>query len=195
MNSNSKLSSFYRENGKRKDLVKNNSSNDFLLDRKNSNLTINNLNNSNSNINSVNNSTNLVSISTSSHLKPAKIIKANNKKNNIFQENTEERKSKEIVLKDFNLSSKNFCNENLSKKETTNNNFTIPNNNNQNITSNNFNTIISNSNCNYSEVITKESKVNPNYDKCKYSLIIIFRLQTSIGEKRVFRENHSEFAQ
>lgn len=175
VNSNNKSGSRrFKENINQKNLIKNNSVNELFLVRKKSNLTVNNLNNSNSNINSVNNSSNLISISTSSHLKPAKNIKVNNK--NFFnKKGKEERKSKEIILNDYNLSSTNFCNEN-SKNKTTNNNFYISNNNHQNITSNNFNTMISNSNCIYSEVITKESKVNPNLDKCNfYYLFIILK--------------------
>jgi len=198
INSNNKIGSLSNEHRTKKDLIKSNSLQDNLLERKNSNLTINNLNNSSSNINSVNNTSNLVSISTSSYLKPSKNIKANkNKKNNLFYNNKEQRKSKEIVLNDYNLSSNNFNNENNSKKETTtNNNFVISNNNNLIISSNNFNTIISNSNSNHSMVISKESKADPNFDKCKKIFCFkkfIIRLQTSRREKGVCGGNYTEF--
>ena len=167
MNSTNKISNKSKEKQKGKYLQNYFSYSDFFADRKNSNLTVNNLNNSNSNINSVNNSTNLISISTSSHLKPAKNKKDEDKFKLIIK-NKEERKSKEIIFNELNLVSNNFNNGSTLKNETTNNHI-ISNNNNQNLASNNFNDIESNLNCNYTRVITKVSKMNanPSFDKCK----------------------------
>jgi len=167
MNSTNKISNKSKEKQKGKNLHNNFSSSDFFSDMKNSNLTVNNLNNSNSNINSVSNSTNLVSISTSSHLKPAKNIRVDDKFKLIIK-NKEESKSKEIIFNNLNLISNNFNNGNTINNETTNNHI-ISNNNNQNLASNNFKDIESNLNCNYTRVITKVSKMNanPSFDKCK----------------------------
>jgi len=159
-------------------LVKNNSYKNIDT-RRDSYSKNNNLNSSNSNINTINNTSNLISLSTNSHLNPSSkhisTIKNKNDNYNINQniistinnKIKEDQVSKEIPLNDYNLSSPNFYNEANYKKDSLSN---LISNNNHNSSSNNFNSILSNSNFNYSQTLTKYSdntKINPSFEKCK----------------------------
>ncbi len=73
----------------------------------------------------------------------------------------------DIILNEKNLNSSNFNCETNYKKDFVNN---MSSNYNHNSISNHFNSVLSNSNFNISQTLTKysdNSKINPSYEKCK----------------------------
>ena len=139
-------------------LIKNLSANKYnnqkILKKNYSSKDVTNI--SNSSINQkMNMSNSLYKLNNNSLINNSVVLK--NIKNNRNQESS--------YLKE-SFSEKNFMNINSN----TQNIEKIRQNSNSNIGSNNFNPLLSNSNFNNSQTLTKysDTKINPSYEKCKY---------------------------